>query len=177
MKVFHVTSAEDARQLNQWFEDGNSAFVLIYMEGCGPCNATRPEWAKMEQAMQHHNNASSNNIAIADVNKDFMADIPNIKNVSGFPTMQWISPQSVEPYENSSVRNKNRSHDSFVEWVESKTAPVESTSSPHSLFQRLKRDTFGTIKTKRKYRFHKKSHKGYKSKRGGRRKSRNKRRR
>ena len=27
-------------------------FILIYMEGCGPCNATRPEWSKMEHTLQ-----------------------------------------------------------------------------------------------------------------------------
>ena len=27
-------------------------FILIYMEGCGPCNATRPEWSKMAQTLQ-----------------------------------------------------------------------------------------------------------------------------
>ena len=27
-------------------------FILIYMEGCGPCNATRPEWSKMAHTLQ-----------------------------------------------------------------------------------------------------------------------------
>ena len=26
-------------------------FLLIFMEGCGPCNATRPEWSKIENVL------------------------------------------------------------------------------------------------------------------------------
>ena len=29
----------------------NKVFILIFMEGCGPCNATRPEWKKMENVL------------------------------------------------------------------------------------------------------------------------------
>ena len=28
--------------LNKFIKGGKQVFALIYMEGCGPCNATRP---------------------------------------------------------------------------------------------------------------------------------------
>lgn len=165
MKVFHVTTPEEARGLNAWFDQGHAAFVLVYMEGCGPCNATRPEWKKMEQSVHTHFPEESR-VAIADVNKDMLPHVPKITGVSGFPSLQFIhSSRPAEHYEHSHVQHKNRSADSFVEWVESKLAPVESvsssnnssknnssknnSSSPHLLLKRLKRDTFGTLRPSR----------------------------
>ena len=29
----------------------NKIFLLIFMEGCGPCNETRPEWSKLENVL------------------------------------------------------------------------------------------------------------------------------
>ena len=29
----------------------NKIFILIFMEGCGPCAATRPEWAKLKNVL------------------------------------------------------------------------------------------------------------------------------
>ena len=26
-------------------------FILFFMEGCGPCNATRPEWSKLKNVL------------------------------------------------------------------------------------------------------------------------------
>ena len=44
----------------------NKIFLLIFMEGCGPCNATRPECKKIENVLKdkYKNN---DNIVIADV--------------------------------------------------------------------------------------------------------------
>ena len=28
-------------------------FILIFMEGCGPCNATRPEWSKLKNVISN----------------------------------------------------------------------------------------------------------------------------
>jgi serine/threonine protein kinase len=56
--------------LNRFIKTGKSIFALIYMEGCGPCNATRPEWKKLESALkeQYSNN---DNLVVVDLNKDF----------------------------------------------------------------------------------------------------------
>ena len=29
--------------------NNNKVFILYYMEGCGPCNETRPEWEKIKK--------------------------------------------------------------------------------------------------------------------------------
>ena len=33
------------------FLRNKKVFILIYMTGCGPCNATRPEWEKLENVL------------------------------------------------------------------------------------------------------------------------------
>ena len=41
-------------------------FLLIFMEGCGPCNATRPEWSKLKNVIPKPF-LKNNNIIIADI--------------------------------------------------------------------------------------------------------------
>jgi hypothetical protein len=105
------------------------------MVGCGPCNATRPEWAKLDGALraQYKNN---NKLVVIDVNKDFLPYIKNIGPIDGFPTMKYIGNhgKTVENYE------KDRSVDSFIKWIESKINIIistEETSSPEAVYKRI----------------------------------------
>lgn len=117
-------------------------FVLIYMEGCGPCNATRPEWAKMTHTLQKQY-AKNNDVAIVDVNKDLLPFIKGINNVDGFPTMKYITNngKTVESYEDSSVKMKDRSADSFINWIESKIlkGKIVSITEPQHVYKRITR--------------------------------------
>jgi hypothetical protein len=96
-------------------------FILIYMEGCGPCNATRPEWSKMAHTLQKQY-SKNKDIVIIDINKDLLSSIKGIGSINGFPTMKYITNKghTVETYEDSSIKNKDRSLDSFINWVETK---------------------------------------------------------
>ncbi len=96
-------------------------FILIYMDGCGPCNATRPEWSKMAHTLQKQY-SKNKDIVIIDINKDLLSSIKTIGRINGFPSMKYITNKgkTVENYEDSSVKNKDRSVDSFINWVESK---------------------------------------------------------
>jgi hypothetical protein len=96
-------------------------FVLIFMEGCGPCNAVRPEWTKLKNVLKDYSNRSD--IAIVDIDKDYVNKLKYIKNEpASFPTMRYISNggENSENYEDSNVTSKDRSIDSFVEWIKSK---------------------------------------------------------
>ena len=53
MIIIHANTEADANEINHHVESGKDVFMLIYMEGCGPCNATRPEWKKLETALNH----------------------------------------------------------------------------------------------------------------------------
>lgn len=122
MIFIHVDgNSNNAEKMNKYIDEGKHVFVLFYMEGCGPCNATRPEWKKLENVLQNKYK-NNNNLVIADVDQEMQTKIKNLpEEPSGFPTMLYIHKNSNgENYEESSVKEKNRTVDSFVEWIESK---------------------------------------------------------
>jgi len=136
------THGTNKNMVDDLIHDNKHVFILIYMEGCGPCNATRPEWSKMAHTLQKQY-ANNKDIVIIDLNKDLLPLIKNVGNVSGFPTMKYITNKgsTVESYEDSGVKNKDRSADSFINWVESKVlkGKIVSTtmSGPENVYKRL----------------------------------------
>lgn len=131
-----------SKKVDDMIKQKKHVFIMIYMEGCGPCNAARPEWAKMSHALkgQYSNNKD---IAIIDLNKDLLSQVKGVGSVEGFPTMKYITDQghTVESYEDSAVKNKDRSADSFINWVESKVlkGKLVSLSGPEHVYKRLTR--------------------------------------
>ena len=122
MIFLHIdpTTSNKTKEFNKHVKDGKHVFVLFYMEGCGPCNATRPEWKKLENVLtnKHKNN---DDIVIVDVDQNLIKQLKHItKQPKGFPTMQHISNRGrhCEDYEDSNISVKDRSVDSFVEWIE-----------------------------------------------------------
>lgn len=100
----------------------NKIFLLIFMEGCGPCNATRPEWSKLKNVLLP-NFLKKNNIVIADIDHELTDQLTNLKTKpTGFPTMRFITDGGniYENYEDSNIQNKDRTIDSFMEWIHSK---------------------------------------------------------
>ena len=110
--------------LNKFITNGKNVFILIYMEGCGPCNATRPEWKKLENTLKKEI-SNSNEILVVDIDKDLLDKVKKIKTQpKGFPTIRFISNKGEisEDFEDSklSEENKKRTIDSFVKWIELK---------------------------------------------------------
>jgi thiol-disulfide isomerase/thioredoxin len=122
MIFLHIdpTTSKKSNLFNRYVREGKLIFVLFYMEGCGPCNATRPEWKKLEHVLAHkHKN--NDNIVIVDVDQDVLKSLKYIRNQpKGFPTMQHIRNKGhhSEDYEDSDISKKDRTIDSFVEWIE-----------------------------------------------------------
>ena len=52
------------------FLHSKKVFILVYMEGCGPCNKVRPEWAKIKNVLREYQNRDD--IAIVDIDKDLI---------------------------------------------------------------------------------------------------------
>ena len=41
-------------KLNKYLSNKDAKiFILFYMEGCGPCNETRPEWSKLRNVLSN----------------------------------------------------------------------------------------------------------------------------
>jgi hypothetical protein len=104
----------------------NKIFMLIYMEGCGPCNETRPEWSKLKNILSNQ----PKNIIVVSIDKDLIDKVKHIKQPpQSFPTMRYItnSGENIESYEESDVSNKDRKIDSFVEWIKLKSGEESVT--------------------------------------------------
>jgi hypothetical protein len=107
--------------------------MLIFMEGCGPCNATRPEWKKLQNVLPA-DFLNRKDVAIVSVDH-IMAD--NIRHLnpkpSSFPTMRYItnSGHTSENYEDCDIDVKDRQIDSFVKWMENKLGESNITHYKH----------------------------------------------
>ena len=124
MKILHIDPNNDnTKMFNDYVEQGKHIFVLFYLEGCGPCNATRPEWKKIENALKNKY-GKNEKLVIADVDQELLKEIKYLTTQpKGFPTIRYISNKgkTSEDYEDSpDVKEKDRKIDSFVEWIDSK---------------------------------------------------------
>jgi hypothetical protein len=94
-------------------------FILYHMQGCMPCLQTIPEWKKIQNVL-----TNTNSIIVIDIDKDYTAGIKNIGSpLNGFPTIRYMTNQGavIENYEDSNIATKDRTIDSFMEWIKSKT--------------------------------------------------------
>ena len=120
----------------------NHVFILVYMNGCGPCNSTKPEWYKMQQALKQEY-ADRDDVGVVAIEKSLIPQLKsNLGPIDGFPTMKYIegNGKNIQMYEDSPVRLKDRSKDSFVNWVESVISPASSgraVSSTSDLVERI----------------------------------------
>ena len=113
MVFLHIHSSNDKSEINQLnthIEKGKPAFVLIFMEGCGPCNMTRPEWGKLKNVLP-----KDENVLVADVDQTVLEQLTSIQEKPlGFPTMLYIEGNQVENYEGG------RTITDFVKWIQGK---------------------------------------------------------
>jgi hypothetical protein len=140
--------------VNDMIKHKKHVFILIYMEGCGPCNATRPEWSKMSHTLKTQY-AKNNDIVIIDINEKLLPLIKNVGTVSGFPSIKYITDRGnvIETYEDSSIKTKDRSSDSFINWVESKVLNGKIILIPvsGSVYKRLSKKQNHTNKKSKRH--------------------------
>lgn len=83
-------------------------FILFYMEGCGPCNQTRPEWAKLKNVLSD-NMLNRKDIVVVSIDKDLFSKLNNIrKEPNSFPNMRFVTNSGIidENYEDSNISKK-----------------------------------------------------------------------
>jgi hypothetical protein len=138
-------------QLNNQLDRKNSKiFILFYMEGCGPCNFTRPEWSKLKNVLSN-DILNNDEISIVAIDQELTSKLKNIKSEpNSFPTMRFMTNagEIIENYEDSNILKKDRTIDSFVEWINSKTKSDNLSKS----YKNLKKSYIkGGKKTRKKY--------------------------
>jgi hypothetical protein len=173
MHILHINSEKDASKIDEIIKQGKDVFIIVYMEGCGPCNATRPEWGKIESALKEQY-SRNDKLVVIDVNKDFISNIKHIGSIDGFPTMKYIGTygKTIESYEESSIKKKDRSINSFINWIESKINKVISTtptSSVKNVYNRISQTkkhnkTYKKTRSKKHKKTRSKKHKKTRSK-------------
>lgn len=162
MIFLHISKAAgNSALLDKYVNEGKCVFVLIYMDGCGPCNATRPEWAKLKHTLSGKYK-DNNNVVIADVNSDALEGIKHIQNIRGFPTMRIICKrgQLKEDFEEGKHLNKARTADAFIEWIElymkqqeHQTQPTLKTTLMHMQSHAFQNNNQISHKRKKPYKF------------------------
>jgi hypothetical protein len=130
MLAENVNNEAKAAELNTYIDNGTDVFMMIYMEGCGPCMAARPEWAKLEHSLGgQYGKKKPYKFVVADVNKNFAPLIHKIKQPNAFPTILYVSTNKIENYEDSSINDKRRDVDCFMNWIESHVGKIEVVSN------------------------------------------------
>lgn len=121
-------------KLNNYLSNKDAKiFIFFYMEGCGPCNETRPEWSKLKNVLSKDLN--NENIIIVSIDKDLYGKLKNAnKEPMSFPTIRFMTNagEKMETYEDSEISSKDRKIDSFVEWIKHKTGENHITKSEKS---------------------------------------------
>ena len=136
MTILNASDPVTAKQLNDIIKKAKHVFILVYMVGCGPCNATRPEWKKMCNS-QEDNYLNNDDVAILDLDSKFMNNVDGLGDIQGFPTMKYLSDNGkiIEDY------NGDRKSEDFIEWIEDKL----SKSKNLIWMGAAKADIYGTL--------------------------------
>lgn len=125
MPVIHIPSKmnktkikDNASAINNFLKSGKNAFVLIYMDGCGPCMSTHPEWNKLETKF-----ANQDDIGVFDIEMSNLGEINHEglkpSSITGYPTMRHVHGDSASEYEKCENISHDRTHESFVDWINS----------------------------------------------------------
>ena len=134
---------DNIEKLDSYLGNKNTkTFLLIFMEGCGPCNATRPEWSKIENVLSPKI-LNRKDIVIASIDNQLATKLKNLNTQpNSFPTMRFITNGGLnsENYEDSNITKKDRTIDSFMEWVHSKNR--NSNMKPHNKYHNKSRNKF-----------------------------------
>ena len=126
MPVIHMPSSMtqsnldvSASAMNKYLKSGKDAFVLIYMDGCGPCSATHPKWKELASTFKNQDDIGVFDIEMSKLNAITHEGLK--KNIAGYPTMRHIHGSSTSDYEDCKDISHDRTHESFLEWIEKET--------------------------------------------------------
>lgn len=176
------TNQDMINEINKLLKNGKNVFLFTYMDGCGPCNSTIPEWDnistsdKLKDHLKH-----GDDVVTVRINKDLF---PLLKGMGsepgGFPSLRHVTNDQVEEFEDWQSPTKSRSTDSFVEWIEEKISKKKGVKKQPMRTRKNKRNQRGgkwslkykrSINCKRPRGFSQRQHCKYGRKRSARRKT------
>jgi hypothetical protein len=118
----NINGYEDfIKDFNDAVDSEKHIFLFLFMDGCGPCNETKPQWKKMQKLLKKDRKINNADIIVASINQKLFERLRGIGNEPmGYPCLRCVKGNAIEEYEDSIINNKNRSAESFIEWIESK---------------------------------------------------------
>lgn len=126
MPVIHIPSSinetelkKHANKMDDFLNSGKDAFILIYMDGCGPCSETHPKWMEIGPRFENQND-----IGVFDIEMSKLGAITHEglkRNIAGYPTIRHVCKDSINEYEDCKEVSHDRSFNSFVDWIETQT--------------------------------------------------------
>jgi len=155
MKILHIDpTTNNINLFDDYVSQGKHVFVLIYLEGCGPCIATRPEWKKIENVLKDKYK-SNDNLVVIDVDQELLKKMTKLKEQpKGFPTMLYITNkgETTEEY-NEDDEKIFRKIESFEKWIDSKMKKQKGgkrrTRRTKTRKSKKNRKTRGNIKSRK----------------------------
>lgn len=121
--------------LNNCIHHGKHVFLFTFMDGCGPCNNTKPQWDNVKNHV-----GNKNNVVVVRMNHKLFPLLKNMGNEPmGYPSLRHVTKNGVEEYEdwNTPVM-KDRSSESFKKWIDDKTQMFENISHEENLNKKQK---------------------------------------
>ena len=144
MPVIHIPSKmnqnnmkDNASAINKFLKSGKNAFVLIYMDGCGPCMNTHPKWLELESDFK-----DQDDIGIFDIEMSNLGEINHEglkRNIAGYPTMRHVLGDSANEYEKCENISHDRTRESFVDWINKMSSNKKSSMRGGSRAKMAKR--------------------------------------
>jgi len=124
-KILLSNDKQSVPHVNNDITNGKHVFLFVFMDGCGPCNQTIPEW----DALKPHA-SKFENVSLARVNNTLFENLKNAgKEPAGYPTLRYIKNGKAEEFENSGLSNMKRDKGSFLKWIESKASSKSKNKS------------------------------------------------
>ena len=118
------------QQLREGIQHKKKVFLFTFMNTCGPCINTKPNWDNTVHQL-NKKYSDSDDFLVARVNYKFLDQLGNTgPEPSGYPSMRYIS-DGVEEYEDSGLPSSDRSTESFVEWITSKIEKEQHKAKRH----------------------------------------------
>jgi hypothetical protein len=149
MVFLHIdddTKMDKLNKLNTSIKDDKKhIFLLVFMNGCGPCEATKPHWLKIETSKIGEKFKNNEDVIVADLEQSLLNSLKGLpKQPAGFPSMYYITNggKTCEDFDNRDI-------DSFIKWIESKTENKKGGSKRTKTMKKNKKHNKKSNKSKK----------------------------
>jgi len=113
-------TSNEKEDITEYINAKKKVFLMIYSNGCPPCEAAKPEWDKLEERK------ISGDIMIARIASGLFDETMNAgAEPSGVPTFRYIHGKDVEEF------TDGRETPDFEKWIKSKTSQHGGKTSQH----------------------------------------------